>query len=450
MTGSHPITIPANSTPRTTSGIRSCQSGGRRGRAGLVNKEVVKGRKVTVEEPRGETQVKPFPTALIMILLSLNIAGASSPLKINLFLALFRDYGADVVCLQETTEGIFWPDSLYRPFANCGGSRAGTTILVKKGIPVSNVRFHASGRITSLTIYGEINIINIYAPPGERNRVERETFYSETVLPYVSSFTGKAILIGDFNAIYRREDSESNNQKILYRPSRALSFLIDALCATDAVLRSALGPAPFTRVGPNSRTRIDFIFLSRLLKQIPYTTCTIPVSLSDHCALLLDLSLPSTLHSHRPATTMWRMDTRPFQDEDFCCAVRRRVADLISTLRPGTDALTWWEITFKPKIKSFIRRSTYEWRRNMDATILFYRNALRELLNLSPRPEKFYEETALLKNTILMHEMKRYAPSRWQRELNPDTWGPFTLSELRKVIRLRKDMSTTLPPVKCT
>ena len=111
----------------------------------------------------------------------------------------------DIALLQEVTPGNNITFSGYQSHVNIGTSGRGTAILAKSELPMHRIERIPSGR-GIVAYYGNICILNIYAPSGSSNRREREEFFNTgltKLLPHVST---EMILADDFNCVLSNSD----------------------------------------------------------------------------------------------------------------------------------------------------------------------------------------------------------------------------------------------------
>jgi hypothetical protein len=135
-------------------------------------------------------------------------------------------------------------------------------------------------------------------------------------------------------------------------------------------LDSSATPA-FTRVGLQSRTRIDLIPASRSFPGVPFHARTVPVPTSDHLALFIDFPLPDPppLVPQGSRTAFWRFDTKLLEEEDYRDEILAHVADFVSGARPDSELLHWWEDCFKVQVNTFLQSQSRQRVRALSSTI---------------------------------------------------------------------------------
>jgi exonuclease III len=151
---------------------------------------------------------------------SLNINGATTASKLDM-LTDFKDrQGISIILLQEVTHNDVARIRGYDTYLNIGATLRGTALAVRKTTRIQQVQLLPSGRAIAVT-YGDLRIVNIYAPSGTSNRVEREHFYNSELPSMMRHTPGTLLLGGDFNCT--QTAAETTGQQC---PSRALSELI--------------------------------------------------------------------------------------------------------------------------------------------------------------------------------------------------------------------------------
>jgi hypothetical protein len=89
----------------------------------------------------------------------------------------------DLALVQEITTPLLSAILRYTAHMNVGTARRGTAILMKDGIPITDIKRIPSGRGMA-TILNGTWIVNIYAPSRAEKKNERATFYN-TDLAYI-------------------------------------------------------------------------------------------------------------------------------------------------------------------------------------------------------------------------------------------------------------------------
>jgi len=83
----------------------------------------------------------------------------------------------------------------YKEIVNLNRERRGTAVLFKESIPVKNVCQLSDGRGVAVQ-FGDVVLINIYAPSGSQNRQSRNVFFADGMTPLLQGRLSKLILGG--------------------------------------------------------------------------------------------------------------------------------------------------------------------------------------------------------------------------------------------------------------
>jgi len=108
---------------------------------------------------------------------TLNINAISSPMKIIMLTNFLLAQDIDIALLQEVANDDLSNIFGYSAHINEGIEKRGTSILMKEGISVNNIKKLPSGRGIH-GLFEDTWIINVYAPSGAEKRQERENFFT--------------------------------------------------------------------------------------------------------------------------------------------------------------------------------------------------------------------------------------------------------------------------------
>jgi exonuclease III len=129
---------------------------------------------------------------------SLNINGLTSATKIGMPTDWLYRHNINIIFIQEVTHPEAAQIRRYETYLNIGTTMCGTAILTRNIIRLHQVQIIPSGRAIEAT-FGELQLINIYAPSGTANRAEREHFYNSKLPLLMRHNPGSLIVGGDFN-----------------------------------------------------------------------------------------------------------------------------------------------------------------------------------------------------------------------------------------------------------
>jgi exonuclease III len=158
---------------------------------------------------------------------SLNINGATAASKIDMLTDFLHRQEITIILLQEVTHKDVVKIRGYDTYLNIGATLQGTALVGRKTTRIPHVQLLPSGRAIAAT-YGDLRIVNIYAPSGTLNRVEREHFYNSELPSMMRHTPGTLLLGGDLNCTETAADSTGQPC-----PSRALSELIRRMDLKD-------------------------------------------------------------------------------------------------------------------------------------------------------------------------------------------------------------------------
>jgi exonuclease III len=152
-----------------------------------------------------------------------NINGATAASKLDMLIDFLYRREITILLLQEVTHNDVARIRGYYTYLNIGATLRGTTLVVRKTTRIQQVQLLPSGHAIAAT-YGDLRIVNIYAPSGTSNKVEREHFYNSELPSMMRHTPGTLLLGGDFKCT--QTPAESTGQP---SPSRALSELIGGM-----------------------------------------------------------------------------------------------------------------------------------------------------------------------------------------------------------------------------
>lgn len=306
-----------------------------------------------------------------LTLLSLNMNGIQNIHKWQVAGQFFRSNDVDILFLQEV---VCEPPSippLYNVYTNVGFQNRGTAILTRPGLELKDVESHPDGRIIIGSLNGVL-LVNVYAPSGTQHRVARNEFYRRTLTYYLRNSRGTVILGGDHNCVLNT--SQSTGNPLICWP---MQQLVESLDLVDIVDVLKITRKHYTYVCSTSSSRLDRIYITSSGKSCVRSYDVIPVSFSNHHAVLLRVTgFPRAQSFGRG---YWKLNcgllNRDQVDKDFCA--------LWASWRlciPRYPSISHWWITFvKPAIKRHFKQEAYFAARDRRQTTEFYYTVLRDL-----------------------------------------------------------------------
>jgi hypothetical protein len=161
--------------------------------------------------------------------LSHNVRGINSSVKWNTIRCSIRDFGCDVICLQETKKDFF--DSVYLKnfcpsqfdsfaFVPSKGNSGGSVIIWQSSKLSGNVIFQndyaQSVEVTSNLSACSWIITNVYAPCTPQGKLDFLNWVYNISMPSDKLW----LLVGDFNLIHRPEDRNKPRGDIVTEPPK--------------------------------------------------------------------------------------------------------------------------------------------------------------------------------------------------------------------------------------
>jgi hypothetical protein len=156
----------------------------------------------------------------------------------------------NLALVQEVTTPLLSAIRRYTAYMNEGTDRRWTAILVKDGIPITDIKRIPSDKGMAAILNGTW-IVNIYAPSGAEKKNERETFYN-TDLTYILPTTHADIILAEnFNCILSKTDSTGTNNY-----SKTLANIVNGLGLIDA-WNTSTSRRMYTHYTATGASRID-------------------------------------------------------------------------------------------------------------------------------------------------------------------------------------------------
>ena len=149
---------------------------------------------------------------------------------------------------------------------------------------------HPSSRIMCMSI--KINnlvfkILNVYGHSGPRLKTDRENLFSQEVPFYLQGNLDNVIFGGDFNCILSEKDVSNYHPYIM---SNNLKLLCNDLKLYDIHNICNKHVPQYTYIKDGYGSRIDKIYVNKLKNNIS-NFCTVPVSHSDHHAVIFNSTI---------------------------------------------------------------------------------------------------------------------------------------------------------------
>lgn len=138
---------------------------------------------------------------------TINLNAINTFVKKSLFENFVWNNDIDILFMQEVAFEDFGFLPTHAAIVNIGTEHKSTAILVRKTVKFENVVMSTDGRLTSVTI-DQVNFINVYAASGSGRKNERHNMFTSGIIPHLST-TKRNVVVGDFNCVLSRADSNS-------------------------------------------------------------------------------------------------------------------------------------------------------------------------------------------------------------------------------------------------
>lgn len=276
--------------------------------------------------------------------------------------------------------------------------KGGTCILIRKGLDFNIKHVERSGDSRICSVYGDIHgskirILNVYAPSGKNLAKEREEFF-DNELPYYLRFdNSQTVLGGDWNCVLSPRDVSNGNDLLV---SKSPLKLVRDLRFNDTWFLHNRQPQ-YTFVRNNYGSRIDRFYCQALKTNV--NSCEIiPVSFSDHSAVMIDVKVNPAI---KVGKCYWKLNTNLLHDEDIREKFKKLWIFLKSKINNYRNISNWWSDYVKQEIKYFFVREGKRKSKERYGMINYLETKLRKQhLKLNTCGTLNYEELKTLKDQI--------------------------------------------------
>ena len=258
----------------------------------------------------------------------------------------------EVACRTVDLENFVAPMG-YSAFCNVeseGGRALGTAVVWGLGLGVDAVNVASPNRILEV-VCGRLTFLNVYAPAGKSFEGQRRAFFGQDLLRAIRG-AGRAILVGDWNAIVDDRDTEANAAN---KRSQVLLELVRDLDYVDGWRQLNPVGREFTwfRRGL-AASRLDRVYVPREWFGLVTAVEHLP-SLSDHWALSVAFS--SSLVDVVPVegfgcSVYWKLNSQILKEEDWQANFKELWEECLGQRDDFVDVATWWDVCFKPRVKA--------------------------------------------------------------------------------------------------
>jgi len=269
---------------------------------------------------------------------TLNISDLSSPTRIAMLDAFVQLHDLDIILLQEITQPVITDMTGYIPYYNMGTTRRGTAIITRDLLTLTRINPLPSGRAIA-SDFGDLTIINIYAPSGALKRCEREAFFNNELAYLLQNVSDNFLMGGDFNSILGKSDSTGH-----YNFSRSLAALTQGYAVTDS-RKETSSRRTCTHYTAHGASRLDRIYLSRDLMARKLGIETTAANFTDQLHVVLRLILDAPILRRGRCT--WKLNCTLLTENHITEDFWQKWAQWKRQHHLYPDINMWWSIYCK-------------------------------------------------------------------------------------------------------
>ena len=228
-------------------------------------------------------------------------------------------------------------------------AKGGTMILIDKSLEckIDKVEMSPDSRIISIvcTIHGiKMQLVNVYAHSGTSMNAARDELFEKDLVYYLRHNIPNSYMSGDWNCILSNRDVSRPGAVQI---SKSLTKLIRDARFSD-VWHIHNRNIEYTYIRENYGSRIDRIYCTNR-DSIKGSNVT-HVSLSDHSAVLVDISLDSKI---KRGKYYWKLNVALLDDDEVCHIFELFWIYIRNKINNFESINHWWEYYAKKKIKTF-------------------------------------------------------------------------------------------------
>ena len=298
-----------------------------------------------------------------ILLITRNCNGLRNKVKRQICFQWFKKQKADIVLIQEThwckdIEHIIRSEWKGSAFFNHGTRNArGVAILIKKQSEFKLMSEYKDQNGRFLLVQCKVHehiyiVVNVYAP---NIHVKREVFFKSLhdLLRQkfnMNSLQTQLIIGGDFNCVLNPK-VDTFNVKTKYKTPMSLKQMMKNCKLIDIwrIINFEKRQYTWRNKNVHSASRIDFVLISKNIKNYVVKTDIRPVVTGDHNAVTVILK-------NKEVTSgpgFWKFNSSLLTQNDYCENVRKIIQDAI--LEKNNSSMSWrdaWELC-KIRIKEY-------------------------------------------------------------------------------------------------
>lgn len=331
---------------------------------------------------------------------SININAISCTAKKSLLKDFILNTDVDIILLQEVAFESFGFLYSHIAIVNSNVNGVGTAVLVRRGIPFSEVLLSPCGRITSVCV-DNFNIINVYAASGSNRKQERDILFSSDIVPHLST-NHINIVAGDFNCILLESDSNSNIKNF----SKGLESLVKSLKLLD-IEKEKNHNVNFTFVRGISKSRLDRFYAPKDFSDKVQTVLTLAVPFSDHHAVLVKYEAPAGTPVAIRGRGFWKINPLLINNDGITSKIISIFQDLRKRQAYSQSFDKWWNLVAKTKIKQIYKSESFNINQQIHREKNFYYTCLKEIIQEQAKGNNIYDQMTFIKSKLLEIEHER-------------------------------------------
>lgn len=350
---------------------------------------------------------------------TLNINAIGTDTKKSLLKDFLWNNDLDVAFLQEVSFENFSFIPSHYALVNISSTNKGTAILLRKNIDPKSVLLNPNGRISSI-VFDNVNFINIYAHSGSQFKKERETFFTEDVMPHLSSDYPNVVL-GDFNCILDSSDSNSNVKNIC----KGLQTLVSSLQLLDAE-KMLNKKTLYTFHRGDSRSRLDRIYCTDIFLKLVKSIEILPMAFSDHHSVVMKYTVTDPTCMILQGRGFWKVNPSLVNTPEIADKFIQTYNQLKQQHCFHENFNQWWNINFKRKVKQVFRAESFAINEETRREKSFLYACLKQISNSMMQGRTCPDELAFVKSKLMEIEQRRLQNYRLK-------FQPNTLHEEEKI-----------------
>ena len=190
--------------------------------------------------------------------------------------------------------------------------KGGTCILIKRSLNcnMERIEMSADSRIISVICNVQnkkIHLLNIYAPSGNNQHINRETFFDQDLSYYMRHNTSNTFLGGDFNSVLSANDISTKNTNLISKTFLKLvrqAKLLDTWWIYNSCVQ-------YTFVRQNYGSRIDRFYCNN--RNNINSSKVVHCSFTDHSAIVINVIINANISIGK---SYWKLNTSLLEDDN--------------------------------------------------------------------------------------------------------------------------------------